>query len=187
MTYDLSYITGDVEFLLDLKVSHSTAICTQASKFFYIHRAIFDRLFRKKNPHTLKIMSKTMGMQFLKRTTRTKLNQDVPLLKYMTCKIQELNGERTARRGIKDDEGHYLPQVDTQSVRTNKSRQRVKSGYSSRSHPVNRKTKKVPEGVFRSPTTYGGGQSGFTTSTLGGGGYMSDGDNTPGQTPTYHR
>lgn len=85
---------GDVEFLLGLEVYHATAACSQETVVMSLHRPHFERLFRRRNPRTVKEMARTLELQMTRRVVKPNIVNSTPLLKCFIYKIQELTGER---------------------------------------------------------------------------------------------
>ncbi|ELU14748.1 hypothetical protein CAPTEDRAFT_205292 [Capitella teleta] len=105
-------LCGDIEFLLALSNYHATAICQMQTTVFSLHRVVYERLFQKKNPTTLPIMTKNLGMLLSKRLSRTAaLMEHIPLLNYILMMVEHLNGERIARRKVRVDGGVLVADV----------------------------------------------------------------------------
>ena len=129
---------GDLEFLLDMDLYHSTVTCTQTTVIMALHRAVFDRMFKKKNPLTIKYMCGNLQNQIPNRFARTQVLENVPLIKFIISKIQELSGCAAINKNEHEDT-ESLPYVD--SVSNAGSRiSRAKSGISAKSFPMTRRS-----------------------------------------------
>ena len=99
-----------------------------------LHHVQFNRFFRKKNPETLSLMSQQLGLQIPRRMGRQLVQQNVPLLKYIILRLDDINGTVTLKRRVRD-EGESSAEVhDTLSLPVHLAR--AKSGVSSRSYPM---------------------------------------------------
>ena len=127
--------SGDTEQLLGLDKYLATAKCTQESSVYWIHKEYFDRLFRKKNPGTLKPMAKTLCMLMKNRAARESLASRVPLLKCLIFKLQEMTGEikpKTKKDQEEENPLAMIPESHTALLRG-------KAGYSVKSFPIMRR------------------------------------------------
>ena len=97
-----------------------------------IHKAHFERLFRRRNPSTIKLMTRQLAINITKRMSRPNLVQHVPLLRFLVLKIQELNGERRMKKKLKDED-FSLPYFDFSD---SSSFSRAKSVKSNRTFPL---------------------------------------------------
>ncbi len=94
---------GDTELLLGLGKYHATAICSQEVKVFWLHKAHFDRLFRKKNPLTIQSMLRMIELKMSRRVAESRAAQKAPLYKCFLLKVQQINGTREIRDKDEED------------------------------------------------------------------------------------
>ena len=108
----------------------------------------FNRFFRKKNPDTVAAMTRTLGLQMPRRMSSDVIHKNVPLIKYLIIRLDDLNGTVTMPRKPKDDDNlphvnqhgnhgdghHHAFERDAVSLPTRFSR--AKSGVSTRSYPM---------------------------------------------------
>ena len=63
-------LTGDTEFVMDLKTYLHTVVCTQNCEVFCLDRRNFDRLVARRNPSTLQLLRDGAEIKHLCRITR---------------------------------------------------------------------------------------------------------------------
>ena len=94
--------------VLDIPKYFATAKCTKVTSVYWIHKDQYVRLFRKKNPHSLKPMAKTLAMLMQSRSGRDSLVTKIPLLKCVIWKLQEISGQIKRIRVKKEEESPLL-------------------------------------------------------------------------------
>ena len=124
--------------ILDMEKYFATAKCVRKTSVYWIHKDQFTRLFKRKNPHTLKPMAKTLAMLMQNRSSREGLVIKVPLLKCMMWKLQEMSGPNKRKRTGRDDENSLSLLSDIEQT-GNSPRTRPKSMHSNSSLPTMRR------------------------------------------------
>ena len=102
------YVLGAVEAICDLPVHHVSAVCTQYTEVFTLHRTQFSRWFVRRNPRTYKTLSRTCTRQFSQRINRGHLLEQVPVLRCLLLRLEEVTGNRKRR-------GRELPALTGQT------------------------------------------------------------------------
>ena len=159
------FYSGDIEFLLNIGKYHVTSKCTHQTDVLWIHKAHFERLFRRRNAHCLKDMFRTVALQLTGRTSREGLLKRAPFFRCLILKLQEVNGERSRP---KEEEASNLPHVNNDNVLT---RQRSYSEMGHRSPEVLRRSVRtqaaLPDSaMFKSPQMPSMNPSHFTPITV---------------------
>ena len=85
------YFSGDAEFLLELDKYHGTAVCTQETSTFMLHKAHFDRLFRRRNPLSVKTLLKILELKLIRRAHEGVIHK-VPLFKCLLLRAHDIMG-----------------------------------------------------------------------------------------------
>lgn len=94
-----------MEFLTGLNQYHATAISTaHDTVVIELHYMQFNRYFRKKNQDTVDEMTKQLGLQMPRRLVQEHISKNVPLLKCIMAKLDDLNGTNYIKRRPKQDD-----------------------------------------------------------------------------------
>lgn len=87
-------IAGDVEFVLNLAHYHTSAMCTQETTVMVLTKVHFERLFKRRNPRTVKNLARVLELQLVRRSLKPNILLSVPLIKCFIYRLQEVSGER---------------------------------------------------------------------------------------------
>ena len=87
-------IAGDVEFVLNLAHYHAAATCTQETVVMVIGKVHFERLFKRRNPRTVRHLARVLELQLIRRALKPNILLSVPLLKCFIYRLQEVSGNR---------------------------------------------------------------------------------------------
>ena len=105
--------SGDVEFLLNLPKYHVSTICTHETEVLWIHKAHFDRLFRRKNPSSLKVLAHLIQSQVASRLTKESLQRRLPFFHCLQLKLADC---KEMKKKDKQEEAENLPQVNMDNM-----------------------------------------------------------------------
>ena len=87
-------VAGDVEFVLGLAHYHVAAMCTQETVVMVLTKVHFERLFKRRNPRTVRHLARVLELQLIRRSLKPNILLSVPLLKCFIYRLQEVSGER---------------------------------------------------------------------------------------------
>ena len=87
-------LSGDVEFVLNLGHYHTSAMCTQETTVMVLAKVHFERLFKRRNPRTVRQLARVLELQLVRRSLKPNIILSVPLLKCFIYRLQEVSGER---------------------------------------------------------------------------------------------
>ena len=80
--------------MLSLAHYHVSAMCTQETVVMVLAKVHFERLFKRRNPRTVRHLARVLELQLIRRSLKPNILLSVPLLKCFIYRLQEVSGER---------------------------------------------------------------------------------------------
>ena len=75
---------------MGLDIHHSSAVCSRETVVMSLYRSHFERLFKRRNPHTLRKLAETAELQITRRIVRPNIVECMPLLKCFVYKMKDV-------------------------------------------------------------------------------------------------